>query len=237
MTTQPSRTLETFPNPKPDADYTVRMTIPEFTCLCPKTGQPDFATLELEYVPDQRCVELKSLKLYIWSFRDRGAFHEAVTNEIADALAGFTGPPMRLEVVHTDALTVINDAYNASPDSTKAALQTLAILGRETGRRTVAVLGEMAELGKFAAEQHDAIGRIVVRLNIDQLFVVGDNAKLIHMGASQEGSWDGESKFFDSIDAALEAVREMLVPGDIVLVKSSKSANLRHLGDALMGAK
>jgi len=92
MTTQPSRTLETFPNPKPDADYTVRMTIPEFTCLCPKTGQPDFATLELEYVPDQRCVELKSLKLYIWSFRDRGAFHEAVTNEIADALAAVTAP-------------------------------------------------------------------------------------------------------------------------------------------------
>lgn len=92
MTTQPSRTLETFPNPKPDADYTVRMTIPEFTCLCPKTGQPDFATLDLEYVPDQRCVELKSLKLYIWSFRDRGAFHEAVTNEIADALAAVTAP-------------------------------------------------------------------------------------------------------------------------------------------------
>jgi 7-cyano-7-deazaguanine reductase len=68
------------------------MTLPEFTCLCPKTGQPDFATLELEYVPDQRCVELKSLKLYIWSFRDRGAFHEAVTNEIADALAAVTAP-------------------------------------------------------------------------------------------------------------------------------------------------
>jgi 7-cyano-7-deazaguanine reductase len=92
MPSQPSTQLETFPNPRPQADYTIRMTIPEFTCLCPKTGQPDFATLELEYVPDQRCVELKSLKLYIWSFRDRGAFHEAVTNEIADALAAVTAP-------------------------------------------------------------------------------------------------------------------------------------------------
>ena len=92
MTTLPSTQVDTFPNPQPEIDYTIRMTIPEFTCLCPKTGQPDFATLELEYVPDQRCVELKSLKLYIWSFRDRGAFHEAVTNEIADALAAVTAP-------------------------------------------------------------------------------------------------------------------------------------------------
>lgn len=87
MPTQPSTTLETFPNPAPDHDYTIRMDIPEFTCLCPRTGQPDFATLQLEYVADRLCVELKSLKLYIWSFRDRGAFHEAVTNEIADQLA------------------------------------------------------------------------------------------------------------------------------------------------------
>jgi len=127
---------------------------------------------------------------------------------------------------------VINDAYNASPDSTKAALQTLATLGRQ-GHRTIAVLGEMAELGSAAAEQHDAIGRIAVRLNIDQVVVVGERAKLIHMGASQEGSWDGESKFFDSIDEALEAVRGLLGSGDVVLVKSSKSAELRHLGDAL----
>jgi 7-cyano-7-deazaguanine reductase len=82
-TTRPSKdSLETFPNPQPDHDYTIRMRIPEFTCLCPKTGQPDFATLLLEYVPDQTCVELKSLKLYIWSFRNEGAFHEAVTNRI-----------------------------------------------------------------------------------------------------------------------------------------------------------
>ena len=83
MPSQPTGELETFANPAPDRDYTIRMQIPEFTCLCPRTGQPDFATLELEYVADRLCVELKSLKLYLWSFRDRGAFHEAVTNEIA----------------------------------------------------------------------------------------------------------------------------------------------------------
>jgi 7-cyano-7-deazaguanine reductase len=86
MPTTPTTELETFPNPHAQRDYTIRMQIPEFTCLCPRTGQPDFATLDLEYVPDRLCVELKSLKLYIWSFRDRGAFHEAVTNEIADHL-------------------------------------------------------------------------------------------------------------------------------------------------------
>jgi 7-cyano-7-deazaguanine reductase len=84
--------LETFANPAPERDYAIRMTLPEFTCLCPKTGQPDFATLKLEYVPDERCVELKSLKLYIWSFRDRGAFHEAVTNEILRELVAATAP-------------------------------------------------------------------------------------------------------------------------------------------------
>src|ERR1700744_2829462 len=88
----PSNSLETFVNPAPQRDYTIRMTIPEFSCLCPKTGQPDFATLKLEYVPHELCVELKSLKLYIWSFRDRGASHEAVTNEILQALVGATEP-------------------------------------------------------------------------------------------------------------------------------------------------
>ena len=98
MPSQPTNELETFGNPRPEHDYTIRMRIPEFTCLCPKTGQPDFATLELEYVPDRACVELKSLKLYIWSFRDRGAFHEAVTNEIADHLTRTLSPRyLRLE--------------------------------------------------------------------------------------------------------------------------------------------
>ena len=86
MPATPTDELETFANPELARDYTIRMQIPEFTCLCPRTGQPDFATLDLEYVPDRLCVELKSLKLYIWSFRERGAFHEAVTNEIADRL-------------------------------------------------------------------------------------------------------------------------------------------------------
>ena len=90
--TAPSREIELFPNPQPGRDYTIRMRLPEFTCLCPRTGQPDFATLDLEYVPDALCVELKSLKLYIWSFRDRGAFHEAVTNEIADLLVASLQP-------------------------------------------------------------------------------------------------------------------------------------------------
>ena len=92
MSTKPQTHIETFPNPALHADYTIRITMPEFTCLCPKTGQPDFATLHLEYIPDQKCVELKALKLYIWSFRDRGCFHEAVTNEILDYLAGAVAP-------------------------------------------------------------------------------------------------------------------------------------------------
>jgi len=90
--TEPNSSLEIFANPAPERDYTIRMTMPEFSCLCPKTGQPDFATLKLEYVPDERCVELKSLKLYIWSFRSRGAFHEAVTNDILRDLVAATQP-------------------------------------------------------------------------------------------------------------------------------------------------
>jgi 7-cyano-7-deazaguanine reductase len=92
MSTAPSKSLETFPNPQPDRQYTIRMRIPEFTCLCPKTGQPDFAILHLEYVPEQTCVELKSLKLYVWSYRNEGAFHEAVTNQMLDDLVKATQP-------------------------------------------------------------------------------------------------------------------------------------------------
>src|SRR5271154_398260 len=96
--TEPSTSLETFANPAPERDYTIRIEMPEFTCLCPKTGQPDFATLKLDYVPHERCVELKSLKLYVWSFRGRGAFHEAVTNEILGDLVAATAPRfMRLQ--------------------------------------------------------------------------------------------------------------------------------------------
>jgi 7-cyano-7-deazaguanine reductase len=100
MPTQPSTEIKTFANPNPERDYTIRMSIPEFTCLCPMTGQPDFATLELEYVPNRLCVELLSLKLYIWSFRNRGAFHEAVTSEILQHLAGAVLPRfMRLTAI------------------------------------------------------------------------------------------------------------------------------------------
>jgi 7-cyano-7-deazaguanine reductase len=92
MTTQPAKQLETFPNPKSERDYHIHMEIPEFTCLCPKTGQPDFATLILDYIADEKCIELKSLKLYMWSFRDEGHFHEDVTNRILDDLVAATQP-------------------------------------------------------------------------------------------------------------------------------------------------
>lgn len=157
---------------------------------------------------------------------------------IVSALEGMQGAERwRMQrMVRSDGVVIINDAYNASPDSMKAALQTLAQLGA-MGSRTVAVLGEMAELGEYSVAEHDAIGRLVVRLNIDQLVVVGAGAKIIHMGASQEGSWDGESKFFPTIDEALQYLRGILADGDTVLVKSSKSANLRFLGDDLMEAR
>ena len=92
MSTRPGRSLETFANPNPGRDYEIRFDCPEFTCLCPKTGQPDFASIRIEYVPDQLCVELKSLKLYLWSYRDEGAFHEAVTNQICDDLVDAIAP-------------------------------------------------------------------------------------------------------------------------------------------------
>lgn len=92
MTTRPTKHLETFPNPNPERDYEIHFECPEFTCLCPMTGQPDFAVVRIEYVPDRLCVELKSLKLYLWSYRDEGAFHEAVTNRIADDLLAALSP-------------------------------------------------------------------------------------------------------------------------------------------------
>jgi 7-cyano-7-deazaguanine reductase len=92
MTTRPSKDLETFPNPHPGRDYEVSMECPEFTCLCPRTGQPDFGVIRILYVPGELCVELKSLKQYLWSFRDEGAFHEDVTNRILDDLVAAIGP-------------------------------------------------------------------------------------------------------------------------------------------------
>jgi 7-cyano-7-deazaguanine reductase len=98
MPSRPRATVETFANPAPGRDYVVHIEVPEFTCLCPLTGQPDFATLVFDYIPDRRNVELKSLKLYMWSFRDQGAFHEAVTNRILDDLVAATQPRyMKLE--------------------------------------------------------------------------------------------------------------------------------------------
>ena len=92
MPSEPSKDLQWFPNPRPGRDYEIRFEAPEFTCLCPMTGQPDFATIRIRYVPGERCVELKSLKLYLWSFRDEGAFHEAVTNQILDDLVAAVRP-------------------------------------------------------------------------------------------------------------------------------------------------
>jgi UDP-N-acetylmuramoyl-tripeptide--D-alanyl-D-alanine ligase len=132
-------------------------------------------------------------------------------------------------------VTVINDAYNASPDSTAAALKTLAQITRAGSGRSIAVLGEMAELGEYAQEEHDRIGRLAVRLNIAQLVVIGERARHIHAAAGLEGSWDGESVFVADADAAYDLLRGELQPGDVVLVKSSKSAGLRFLGDRLGG--
>ena len=92
MPTKPTKTLDTFPNPNPERDYEISFEAPEFTCLCPMTGQPDFATIRIRYVPDEKCVELKSLKLYLWSFRDEGTFHEAVTNRIANDVISAIDP-------------------------------------------------------------------------------------------------------------------------------------------------
>lgn len=102
MTTKPTKTLETFPNPNPGRDYTIHFECPEFTCLCPMTGQPDFATIRIEYVPDALCLELKALKLYLWSYRNEGAFHEAVTNTILDDLVAACRPR---------SMTVVGDFF------------------------------------------------------------------------------------------------------------------------------
>lgn len=131
-----------------------------------------------------------------------------------------------------DDITIINDAYNASPDSMAAALKTLAQIQRP-GTRTIAVLGEMSELGEFSGEEHDRIGLLAVRLGISQLVIVGQGARRLHISAINEGSWAGESTFVESADEAYDLVLASVRPGDTVLVKSSNSAGLRHLGDRL----
>lgn len=132
-----------------------------------------------------------------------------------------------------DGITIINDAYNANPESMSAALQTLAILGRNTGRRTVAVLGEMLELGESRIREHTRLGERVVRLNIDQLLVVGAGARPLYVGAVNEGSWGSEAEHVPDVEAAEQSLRALLRPGDIVLVKSSNGAGLRWLGERL----
>jgi UDP-N-acetylmuramoyl-tripeptide--D-alanyl-D-alanine ligase len=141
----------------------------------------------------------------------------------------------RMQLTKTlEDVYVINDAYNASPDSMRAALQTLATIGRR-GHRTLAVLGSMAELGEISDQEHRSLGLLLVRYNIDKLIVVGQDAKILHLSATAEGSWDGESAFYGSVEAALPAIRGMLLPGDVVLVKSSNVSGLRFLGDDLAG--
>lgn len=140
----------------------------------------------------------------------------------------------RMEVhERPDGVTVINDAYNANPESMRAALKTLAAL-RGEGRRVWAVLGPMAELGAQAGDEHDRIGRLVVRLSLDKLIAVGQDARPIFTGASLEGSWNGEAGWQPSIDAALGVLREQLLPGDVVLVKASRAAGLERLAQALL---
>ena len=142
----------------------------------------------------------------------------------------------RMEVhERADGVTVLNDAYNANPDSMRAALKSLAEIGRgRPGARTVAVLGEMRELGASATEEHDTVGRLAVRLDIQQLVVVGEPARPIHLGACLEGSWGGESVYVDDNDAALAWLREHLSAGDVVLLKASRAAALEQVAEALL---
>jgi len=138
----------------------------------------------------------------------------------------------RMQPMGSDRVRVINDAYNASPDSMAAALRTLAQIAGP-GERKVAVLGAMSELGEFAGEEHDRVGLLAVRLRIERIVVVGRDARRLFLAAVGEGSWDGEAVFFETADEAFDYLREELRDGDRVLVKSSNSAGLRHLGDRL----
>jgi UDP-N-acetylmuramoyl-tripeptide--D-alanyl-D-alanine ligase len=141
----------------------------------------------------------------------------------------------RMEVHEcADGVTVINDAYNANPDSMRAALKALAAVGRGRGARTVAVLGEMRELGESSRDEHDAVGRLAVRLDISQLLVVGEPARPLHLGACLEGSWGEESVFVEDNDQALAWLRDHVRPGDVVLLKASRAAALETVGEALV---
>jgi UDP-N-acetylmuramoyl-tripeptide--D-alanyl-D-alanine ligase len=156
---------------------------------------------------------------------------------VAASLSGVEAISRGRMQVHerADGVTVIDDAYNANPDSMRAGLKALAAIGRRRpGARTIAVLGEMRELGETSREEHDAVGRLAVRLDIHQLLVVGEPARPIHLGASLEGSWDEESVFVPDNDAATAWLREHLRPGDVVLLKASNAARLSRVAEAVL---
>ena len=156
--------------------------------------------------------------------------------EPATAAASLEGATLasaqRMQALRAGGVLIIDDAYNANPDSMKQALKTLAHLGR--GHRTIAVLGEMLELGQDSVRLHDEIGRLAVRLNIGQLYVVGDGAAPIHHGASLEGSFGGESEHLDTVEQAIAVLEETVQPGDAVLLKSSRDAELRRIAGPLV---
>ena len=158
---------------------------------------------------------------------------------VADALGSATATSRGRMEVHerADGVTVVDDAYNANPDSMRAALEALAAIGRgRPGSRTVAVLGEMRELGASAREEHDAVGRLAVRLDIHQLLVVGEAAKPIHLGARQEGSWGSGSVFVADADAAVDWLGRHLAPEDVVLFKASNAVQLSRVARAVLSA-
>ena len=156
--------------------------------------------------------------------------------QVAEGLnSATTKSKWRMEVTErADGVTVINDAYNANPDSVRAALKALVAIGRARGARTWAVLGPMGELGDTSLEEHDGIGRLVVRLDVNRLVAVGEAARPIHLGASLEGSWGDESAYVESSDEALELLRKELRQGDVVLVKASRFVGLDRLATALL---
>lgn len=162
----------------------------------------------------------------------------AVGVSFADVVAGLNEAQprsrWRMEVVtRADGLTVINDAYNANPESMRVALKTLVAIGE--GRRTWAVLGEMKELGAESRDEHDALGRLIVRLDVSKLVAVGDGTRALHLGASLEGSWGDESTWVPDVDAAIALLREQVSAGDVVLIKASRSVGLERVAQALLG--
>ena len=139
----------------------------------------------------------------------------------------------RMEITNrSDGVTVINDAYNANPESMRAALKALVALGQ--GRRTWAVLGEMGELGADSQDEHDALGRMIVRLDVSQLIAVGSGTRALYLGANLEGSWGDEAAWVEDVDAAIEMLKANLRPGDVVLIKASRSFGLERVAQALL---